>query len=107
MLGSSGIDQNRNGSTDGVPIMLKIKFIPGNPTDDSLVIQLFHMGRTDETAEQSCLPQPPMGRGSSLPEAHLQEAETRCCRSVRQLCFALLPRCFTSLITASDRAPWQ
>lgn len=51
MLDSSGIDQNRNNPTDVVPFMLKMKFIPGNPTDDSLVIQLFCMGRTDETAE--------------------------------------------------------
>lgn len=101
MLGSSGIDQNRNRSTDGVPIMLKIKFIPGNPTDDSLVIQLFRTGRTGETAEQSCVPQSPVGRGSSLPEAHLHEAEARCHRSVRQLCSA--PRVLHQL----DHSFWQ
>lgn len=59
MLESSGIDQNRNRPTDGVPISLKIKFILGNPTDDSLVIQLFCMGRTDETAGPTCVLQPP------------------------------------------------
>lgn len=104
MLDSSGIDQNRNSPTDDVPIMLKIKFIPGNPTDDSLVIQLFRMGRTDETADQSYVPQYPTGRGSSLPEAHLHEAEAHCCRSACQLCSALLPGC---LVPAFDRAPQQ
>lgn len=59
MLDSSGIDQNRNRPTDGVPISLKIKFIPGNPTDGSLVIQLLRRGRTDETAGQTRVLQPP------------------------------------------------
>lgn len=34
----------------------KIKFIPTNPTDVSLVIQQFQTGTTDRTAEQSHVP---------------------------------------------------
>lgn len=38
------------------PLCYEIKCIPPNPTDVSLVIQQFHTGRTDGTAEQSHVP---------------------------------------------------
>lgn len=69
------------------PLCYKIKFIPANPTDVSLVIQQFHTGRRDGLLS-SLVCQSPMGWGSSLPKAHLHEAWALCCGSAQQLCSA-------------------